>query len=261
MLSYKIKETKAVIKKALELSEKPLVLNYSGGKDSLLLLDIIQQITDKFIPFFCYTGIEFEDTFRIVKNSAKERDLQLLISYPEDHKGGFFERIKVMKCFPGIRSTWCSRDLKFRPQKKVLQRKFGKGAFYKLNAVRKYESNRRNKIYRSDTFFKEDYHVYKDIMVFPILNWTTEERNRYFEKKAIKIEINELYEKFGVSGCFYCPFYQHKIYRKILESDINKYNEFIKWEALLNKPAVINHKFLRDLKEEVKNQRKITEFL
>ncbi|MFX0132080.1 MAG: phosphoadenosine phosphosulfate reductase family protein [Candidatus Hodarchaeota archaeon] len=263
MLSFKINETMRIIRKAKKESGNiPIILNFSGGKDSLLLLNLVKKVTDDFICFYCVTKIEFPETVESVKETAKELEIPLLFSYPNDHKGSFFKRLKQFRYFPLIKNTWCSRDLKWRPQKKVLMRFFGNKTFYKLNAVRKYESVRRTHIYhKNNVFFWKDYDVSKDLMVFPILNWTTNERDNYLLKNKIKIRTNPLYKKYKVSGCYWCPFYQASIYRRILSDFPNLYDKVIDWEIRLNKPSVSGKKWLRDLKDEMVHIKRLDHFL
>ena len=249
-LDSRVRRSLAVIKYADRKSPKPLVVNFSGGKDSTVLLDLVQRVTDRFICMFCVTGIEFPEAIESAKRTAEEKGLDLYFSYPSDHKGGFFERLSEFKTFPTIKQTWCSRDLKFRPQKKLLKAVFGDCVLYKLNAVRREESSRRRLIYNGRSYVAKDPNVSRDIMVFPILDWTTLERDRYIENRRLKVETARLYRSYGVSGCYWCPFYQPHIYRRILKDNINLYDQFIKWEQVLNSSSVIGHNWLRDLKKE-----------
>ena len=256
-LESKVRRSLAVIRYAQQRSAHPLIVNFSGGKDSLVLFDLIQQVTDDFLCMYCVSGIEFPEVIEDVKRTAEERGVDLYFSYPSDHKGGFFERLAEFRAFPTIHSRWCSRDLKFRPQKKLLNRLFGNSVLYKLNAVRRYESSRRRRIYAHRSYMAEDPDVSGDIMVFPIMDWTTEERNQYLKERAVKVETSSLYESFGVSGCYWCPFYQPSIYRWILMYDSTMYDRFIEWEIALNSPSVNGYTWLRDLKKEVEEEEAI----
>jgi len=246
-----LKSSIRVIKKAVRETKKPLIINFSGGKDSIALLHLVKKITDNFICFYCDSGIEFPGTLEAIKKTAKSLELDLLISNPEDHK----------RNFPNFQTAWCSRDLKWRPQKKVLEKEFEKGVFYKLNAVRKNESSRRNKIYKGNDFFKPDYDTNNDIMVFPLLNWNTSFRDRFIEKNEIKIPTKNYYKKYGVSSCYWCRFYQAYIYIKVLKDFPNLYNDFIKWEKILNKPSVAKNIWLSNLKKTSKNQNSIIKYI
>lgn len=260
-LDLRIQESFNIIKRVLKETKVPLIINYSGGKDSSVLLDLAQKVTDNFVCCFAISGIEFMEAIKFVEKSCKARGVKLLFSSPYDYKGGFFERLAQFRRFPTIQSPWCKRDLKFRPQKRMLEREFGKpNTFFKLNGTRRFESTRRRKIYASSAyqnFVRKDFDVSRDFMVFPILNWTDQNVLDYLEKEKLRIEPNPLYEEFGVSGCYWCVFYQPKIYRRILYKRPNLYDRFIRWEGKLNAPSVNGYVWLRDLKKEVQIQRQL----
>ena len=150
-------------------------------------------------------------------------------------------------------TTWCSRDLKLRPQKKMLIKEFGKGTFYKLEGVRLYESTRRRSIYAeyTGTPYREDGEFKGSYEVFPIINWSDRDVLNYLRKKGLP--TSGLYKEFGVSGCSWCPFYQPDIYREILRKypDYPLFKRIIEWENRLDKPSVSGYYFLRDLKKEI----------
>jgi 3'-phosphoadenosine 5'-phosphosulfate sulfotransferase (PAPS reductase)/FAD synthetase len=250
-LDYKVKNACQVVLSALERSsDVPLIVNFSGGKDSAVLLDLVRSVTGRCICFSCVSGLEFPDVAGMVQRTADSLGVELMWSYPDDYKGDFFQRLEQLKHFPTIISRWCSRDLKWRPQKKALTRRFGSHQFFKLNAVRRYESSRRNKIYQKQEFFRPDPDVSGDMMVYPIIDWTDEERDEYISVNGLKVETNPLYEKYSVSGCIWCPFYQASIYKRILSFEPDMYDRFIEWEGKLCQPSVIGYVYLRDLKAE-----------
>jgi len=249
-LQSKIRHSKQIILKAKELSNPlPLIINFSGGKDSLILLDLARQVTDNIIPFYTKTDIQFEESFQFAKEICHQIGYELVYSTPEYYKGGFYERLAHLRYFPTIKKRWCSRDLKFRPQKKRLVAMLGKHHFYKLNAVRKYESTRRKQIYNSSKYFRPDYDVHGDIIVLPLLEWTNHDVQTYLETN--NIPINPLYKRYSISGCYWCPFYQPCIYERILEYHPNLYDRIIEWEIKLNQPSVIGYVWLRDLKKKI----------
>lgn len=248
-LSQKIEESRQIVKEVLQISKKPLIIQFSGGKDSMVLVRLVQEITDKFICGYMMSGIEFPEAIEFVSKTANELRLPLVFSNPSDHKGDFFERLNQFRRWPTVRAQWCNRDLKIRPQKKILNQIYGKGSFYKLNGVRRYESIRRRAIYPPRTFIKPDNQVAGDFVVLPLLHWTDADVSKYLEFAGLP--MSKLYKRYGVSGCYWCPFYQPEIYKKILKDEPNLYDEFIKWEIILNQPSVIGHIYLRDLKEEM----------
>lgn len=254
-LDFKIREASEVVARAINRTgATPIIINFSGGKDSLTLLDLVSKQTDNFVCVYAVSGIEFPEAIDFAKKVCKERGYELLISTPDMYKGSFFERLAQFKKFPTVRETWCSRDLKFRAEAKMLRKVFGAHHFYKLNGVRRFESARRNAMHVSTKrlgFIIKDFNIPSDFMVFPILNWTNENVRQYLKLNAIRIPENPLYDKYTVSGCYYCPFYQPSIYRQILSVSPNIYDEIIEWEERLGQPAGSGFTYLRDLKREV----------
>lgn len=59
-----------------------------------------------------------------------------------------------------------------------------------------------------------------------------------------------LYRRYGVSGCYWCPFYQPDIYRRVLRDQPNIYDPFIECEGKYG-ASVSGYIYLRDLKAEI----------
>jgi len=195
------------------------------------------------------SGIDFQESVEFATSMGRELGVTMLFSHPSAHKGGFFERLAYFRRWPTVQSTWCSRDLKIRPQVKTLQQNFGRGTLYKLNGVRRWESGRRRVLYPSSRLISPDPEHKGSFQVQPLLNWTGADVENYLKMKGLP--SSGLYKRYGVSGCFYCPFYQTSIYRGVLRSLPNIYDEFIEWEGKLQAPSVIGEIYLRDLKAEV----------
>jgi 3'-phosphoadenosine 5'-phosphosulfate sulfotransferase (PAPS reductase)/FAD synthetase len=53
--------------KFYKTGETPLIVNFSGGKDSMVLLDLVRQTTDKYVCFYMVSGIEFAEAIDFVK--------------------------------------------------------------------------------------------------------------------------------------------------------------------------------------------------
>ncbi len=216
------------------------------------MVGLVQEVTDDFICCYMATGLEFKGYIPFIKETCQKLGVRLLISNPGMHKGNIFKRVRQFKRFPGLIATWCCRDLKLRPQKKMLQARYGKKeTFYKLEGIRLSESVRRKYIYKEYTGnpIREDSEFKGSYEVFPIINWTDRDVKNYLELKGLP--TSGLYKEFGVSGCSFCPFYQPDIYRRILRKLPNHYDRIIELENELNLPSVSGYYFLRDLKEEV----------
>ena len=249
-LSERVEESKNLIAKIATESDHPLLVQFSGGNDSMVMLDLVRQVTDKFLCCYMATGLEFKGVIQFVRDIAKKMGADLLVSNPSMHKGNIFKRIEQFQNFPGLVATWCCRDLKLRPQKKLLEKNFGKKAkLYKLEGVRLSESIRRRSIYKEYTgsMIRPDSEYTAGFEVFPIVNWTDADVTNYIEWKGLP--VTKHYREFGVSGCSWCPFYEADIYRRILKKMPNHYDRFIEWEERLGMPCVSNFIYMGDLKK------------
>jgi phosphoadenosine phosphosulfate reductase len=248
-LSHRIDEGIDVIKNVLKSTDKPLVIQFSGGKDSMAMLGLVREVTKNYVCSYMQTDIDFKESVEFAKQSAMALGTELLISTPAEHFGGFFERLAKFRKFPTVRETWCNRDLKVRPQQKMLNRILGKGNVVKLIGVRRSESTRRMSLYKWGEFTRPDNQVGGADNVYPILHWTDADVRGYLKLKGLP--TSGLYKKYGVSGCYWCPFYQPSIYMAILRDRPNLYDKIIEWEEEIG-PSVGNFIYLRDLKSELK---------
>lgn len=246
LLKQKVAESLAVVNEAVARSEKLLIVQFSGGRDSCVVLHLVRQVTNNFICCYNTTGIEFPSAIEFAGSIARKMDAGIVFSNPSLYKGGFFERLAQFRKWPGMRTTWCQRDLKSRSAKRLLVELYGKGSYYKLLGVRRFESIRRHAMYRPNVFFRRDGDCSGDYLVYPILNWSNKDVVRYLQLRGLP--SSSLYKKYGVSGCYWCPFYEPEIYRRVLAKEPNRYDEFIKWEGELGQPSVKGHIYLRDLK-------------
>lgn len=260
-LQEKVEEATRVIKDCAAKSDKPLIIQFSGGNDSMTLLQLVR---DAGVTNFCCgymaTGTELPGVVNFVRDYCEQNGIPILVSNPGMHKGNLFHRIEQFKSFPNLgtfegggKRLWCCRDLKLRPQKKLIVRTYGKGTYYRLEGIRRFESSRRKAIYReyADTFMRPDDEFKGSFEVYPILNWSDSDVKRYIEMKHLP--VMKLYKDFGVSGCSWCPFYDADLYLGVLRKmpDWNVYTRIIEMEKKLNIPSVMGGIFLRDLRWKV----------
>lgn len=241
-LAERVRESIEIIKRI----PKPIVVQFSGGKDSTVLLHLVKEVTNDFVCGYCDTGIAFAEAREMVEKTADLYKVEIIISEPRHYKGGFFERLPQFG-WPTIKKSWCNRDLKVRPQKKLFEMLYGKVKMNKLVAVRRFESNRRHGIYKVGEYTRPDYNVASDDLWYPVLDWTDADIANYIRKN--NIPVMKAYKDVSVSGCYWCPFYTAGIYKKIIKAYGNMYEEFIKWEQKLG-PSVIGHVWLSDLIED-----------
>jgi 3'-phosphoadenosine 5'-phosphosulfate sulfotransferase (PAPS reductase)/FAD synthetase len=234
--------------KAIE-SGTPLFINFSGGKDSSVLILLAEQLNIKTELIYMISRLELPGTIDFVKEQAAKFDLPLhLIDPVKDYMGDFAYWVRRFNYFPGRQYTYCSSRLKLRPARAYLRKIYGRKHVYKMNGVRKSESSRRQKIYATKPVIYPDYEASGHFLVEPIRDWTGQDVVDYLAEN--NFEIQKLYGEVGVSGCAYCPFYQKKIYYRILNIYPNIYDEIIQLEDEIKKPAVNGGIFLHQLKDE-----------
>jgi len=231
-------------------ADTPLFINFSGGKDSSVLILLAKAINITNVELiYMISGLELPGTIDFVKEQAARFDLPLhMIDPVRDYMGDFAYWVRRFKYFPGRQYTYCSSRLKLRPARKYLRKLYGRKHVYKVNGVRKAESSRRQKIYATKPFIYPDYEASGHFLVEPIREWTGQDVVDYLNEN--NFEVQKLYGEFGVSGCAWCPFYQVKIYQRILNVYPNIYDEIIELEDEIKKPSVNGGIFLHQLKDD-----------
>jgi 3'-phosphoadenosine 5'-phosphosulfate sulfotransferase (PAPS reductase)/FAD synthetase len=260
-LERELEWSRKVVRKANEATKaagKPLIIQFSGGRDSMAVLALVREVTDNFYCAYMCTGTEFPGFVKFVRDICSKLGVKLLISVPNMHKGNIYQRIERFQSFPNLgrfegggKRLWCCRDLKLRPEKKLLYHEFGRGTFFRLEGIRRFESARRQVIYKpyAENPFRPDDELKGSFEVYPILNWTDEDVLRYLEMTGMP--TTGLYKEFGVSGCSWCPFYGPDIYLQVLATYPTHYDQFIELEEKLKIPSVQGGVWLKDLKRQV----------
>jgi phosphoadenosine phosphosulfate reductase len=217
-----------------------IVVAFSGGKDSLTLIDLVQRSLspDDFIVIFNDTDNEFPDTHKSIK-LAQEKWKNLNI-YPIKSKFSLEESWSTFGP-PSRIHRWCRIIHKTIPTiKKINELNHKKvSKFLLIEGIRKYESDIRSS-YEIINFNHKNHST--QINFRPILNWNSFEIFLYLFQRNIL--FNDAY-RFGVSrvGCMVCPYHS-----KITESLIYlKYPEIIE-----NKFQLLTDLFYND--DEKNNQ-------
>lgn len=259
----KIQTSLNIIEEAYVESQKqespaPLFVNFSGGKDSTAVLLLAKEVArDNVEAIYMSSGIEIPGTIEYVQKEAERYDIFLHVVDPVKHYlGDFAHWVRHYGYFPSFRYNFCSSRLKIRASRRYLRGIHGRKHMYRLNGVRQPESTRRQKMYKETPFILPDRDLSGSFMVFPILEWKGEDVKEYLKSK--NIEVHKQYAEFGVSGCAYCPYYTEDIYHRILSVFPDIYDDIIKLEEEVGKPAVQRNVFLKDVKENfLKNKDEI----
>jgi len=256
---FKEKLYREKIQKALEITKvasdrakeagTPLIINFSGGKDSSCLMLLAQKVGADYEALYMSSGIELPNTVDFVKREANRLGVRLHISDPvRDYRGDLAYWVRRFGYFPYCDFAWCNSRLKVRPARAYFRKIFGNKPLYKLSGVRKAESDRRMRIYREKPYIRPDGEMAGSYLVEPIRDWSGKDVKRFLADN--NFTVHKGYSQFGVSGCYWCPFYQVLIYEKILEVYPHIYDEIIALENEINQPSVSGRIFLRDIRDK-----------
>lgn len=210
---------------------------FSGGKDSIVMLDLVQRALphDSFFVVFGNTTMEFNATLQAVKKmKTLHSDLKWIEARSQYNATESWKKVG----FPGRTQRWCCCVHKSAPSilaiRKELEKIAGKIEKFRVMAfdgVRAEESDVRA-TYSDVSLGKK--HIVQD-NCSPLLNWNTSELFLYMLEHSLF--LNEIY-KYGSSrvGCKLCPmastWYESILYHTYAD-EINPFLEII--EHSLNK--------------------------
>jgi len=174
---------------------KPVVVSYSGGKDSLVALDLTAQTGVKFYIVFNDTGLEPYETYENVKEVSRRYGAELIVASAGD---SYWRAIREFGP-PARDFRWCCKVIKLGPITNTLLNRFPLG-YISVVGQRAYESFQRARIPRVSV----SRWVTKDIVVAPIQDWTALEVWGYVLMKGLP--YNKAYGYgFDRLGCVICP--------------------------------------------------------
>ncbi|MCL2550455.1 MAG: phosphoadenosine phosphosulfate reductase family protein [Methanimicrococcus sp.] len=191
------KDAMNVIKGAAGLKEnkdKPVYVSFSGGKDSLVVLDLAASalIHRPFTAVFLNTGIDYPETVEFAKTYCAERR----IPFKEMSAGDDFWKTLQVKDHPTKDGRWCCKVCKLNSSNRLADGK----EHLSLDGKRRHESFMRSKIPTMDT----NPNVEGQLNIFPIRDWRAIEVWLYIRWR--KLPYNPLYDN-GLEriGCWMCP--------------------------------------------------------
>lgn len=195
MLHVKMLEAKRLIKE----HEPPegYYLGFSGGKDSIVLLDLAKRAKVKIDVFYNITTIEHPETLDFVKTFPEVQYIQPKAT---------IEELIIKKGFPPLQKyRYCTTELKVKHGRDRL----------KLIGIRAEESTKRAD---QEPIQLEG----KDRHIYPIFNWTTADIWQYIGKYNLR--YHPLYDcGYKRIGCVLCPFAS----KKQIELEIAKYPDIV----------------------------------
>jgi len=209
----------------------------SGGKDSVVLLDLVKKALPKngFTVIFGDTKMEFPDTYKVIgilESQCKDEGIEFY------RAASHFEPEESWRLFgpPSRVLRWCCTVHKSTPQTLKLRELTGKDDYVGLDfvGVRKHESAMHSK-YEEENFGKKQKGQYSHN---PILEWTSAEVWLYIY--ANNLLVNEAYKKGNSrAGCLFCPMGRGKAdsFRYLCyPNEIDKYVKII--QETINDPNI-----------------------
>lgn len=194
-LAAKRSRAEREIKETMLSHKVPLTASFSGGKDSLVVLDLVSSVTSDFTAFFVDTGLEHPQTREHVGKLAARRGLRLLTAPAGD---AFDENFPTFGP-PAKDFRWCCKVCKLAPASKLVEDMFPGGTLT-------VEGNRRLESFsRAHTdLVHENPFVPGQTIVNPIRDWTALDVWLYIIWRGL--EYNPLYdEDIERVGCWMCP--------------------------------------------------------
>jgi phosphoadenosine phosphosulfate reductase len=191
------KASKAIefLKHVFNEYKKPIIVSYSGGKDSLVALDLTARTGVKFHVLFNDTGLEPLETYENVKAVTEKYGAELIVASAGDSYWRAIEEFGP----PARDYRWCCKVIKLGPITNTLLSRFSLG-YISVVGQRAYESFQRAKLPKVSV----SKWVTKDIVVAPIQNWTALEVWGYIIMRDLP--YNRAYEYgFDRLGCVICP--------------------------------------------------------
>lgn len=183
------------IRDAMAQHPLPLTVSFSGGKDSLVVLDLVRSVTGDFATLFVDTGLEHPATREYVRTFAESQGLRLLTARAED---AFDDNMPAFGP-PAKDFRWCCKVCKLAPAARLIEDRFPDGTLT-VEGNRRLESFSRAHI----GLIEENPFVPGQVIVNPIREWTA--LDVWLHIISAKLPYNPLYdEDIERVGCWMCP--------------------------------------------------------
>ncbi|HWR24872.1 MAG TPA: phosphoadenosine phosphosulfate reductase family protein [Methanosarcina sp.] len=195
ILDNMVENSRIFIKNVAESMDMQVTVSYSGGKDSLAVLQLVDETLDDYEIMFADTGLEFPETLENVKDVAEYYGKKLRTASAEN---SFWDSINIFGP-PTLDTRWCCKICKLGPITRLIDENYDGGCLSFIGQ-RQYESHARS---ISKKVWKNPW-VGNQVGASPIQEWTALHIWLYlFRTKA---PYNPAYEKgYDRMGCWLCP--------------------------------------------------------
>ncbi len=189
------REALEFIKKTVKEIRLPVVVSFSGGKDSLVTYYLVKKAIGPVPILFNNTGIEFPQTIKYVEDFASREGIDLIIA---DAPRVFWKGANILGP-PARDYRWCCKVAKLAPLARKIKDVFPSGLL-SFVGQRKFESATRA---TSPRIWKNRW-LPKVIAASPIQNWSALDIWLYIIWRKL-IPSPLYYEGFDRLGCWLCP--------------------------------------------------------
>lgn len=221
-----------------------IVVNYSGGKDSIVTLDLVKRILNPkdFMVIYSDTGMEFDDSKKTIKrekNVCEQQNIRFLIAKAEKDTYDLWEVIGP----PSRKNRWCCSINKSTPVtlllKKITRKKDARVLSFQGN--RALECSGRSKL--SLIIYGQKYS--NRIACNAILDWSSLEVFLYIFRR--KLELNNCYKN-GLKriGCILCPMCTAEVARpsyRAYKEEMDKWYDVIMYAYNINDKNIERKKY------------------
>ncbi|MFW9924377.1 MAG: phosphoadenosine phosphosulfate reductase family protein, partial [Candidatus Thorarchaeota archaeon] len=199
LANYEQRAIESIQKVTKNNPELPLSVSFSGGKDSLVCLQLARKTPETtFKVLFVNTSLEFPETIHYIDEVIQQFNLGSQLCRLDIPKEKFWTSVEKYGP-PGKDYRYCCKILKIGPVNELIQNCVGTKTL-SLVGQRAYESISRSesKILWSNPW------IPNQLNFTPIQNWTALHVWLYILRE--KLPINPLYkEGFSRIGCWLCP--------------------------------------------------------
>jgi phosphoadenosine phosphosulfate reductase len=206
----------------------PVHVSFSGGKDSLAVLDLTRSaLRNRDVKaFFLNTGIEFPETVDFVHEHCAENNIELIEKKAGD---SFWDNVDTFGP-PAKDFRWCCKICKLAPANAAIEQCLENApTCLTIDGKRKHESFSRARIAVSE----KNPFVPGQLNIFPIRDWRAIEVWLYIYWRGLK--YNPLYDQgFERVGCYLCPAALSAEFRRLQDLHPELYS---RWDSFLKEWA------------------------
>jgi len=193
---------------------------------------IHQEGFEPFKVVFADSTITFPETLEYIQTIIKDFGIQKQFVCLKPVTT-FYERLLKYNFWPSIRALWCRKILKLDLLKKYYNSFDCEVAEY-IGVAQADSGHRRKRYTKFETARKWGRKLV--LAKYPILKWTDEFKKCYFKEHCIP--RNPVYETVGVSGCYFCPYYHEREFRRIKQVHPDLFQKLLDHEELTGKRAL-----------------------